>query len=251
MESILRALRSEQERVTSGGRRAFVCATWAQSLDGYISGASGVRTRISCEESMTLTHELRAAHDAILVGIGTLLADDPRLNARLPRAVKSPRPAVLDATLRTPPSSRLFSVQREQRPFVFTTRPHNGLDAWEKRRAALERVAEVVEVPRGCEVHGRSLSFEHVLNVLMQNGVKSVMIEGGSRVLTAAIDENLADFVVVTVAPTIFGGGVTALGPFNAPTQSVSVVEAPTLLEPRWTQLGTDAVLRGVPATKR
>ena len=88
-------------------RRPFVTVSYAQSVDGSIAGRNRLPIRLSGPAAMRLTHRLRAVHDAILVGIETVLADDPRLTVRLV-AGPNPRPIVLDTQLRTPPGCRHF-----------------------------------------------------------------------------------------------------------------------------------------------
>jgi 3,4-dihydroxy 2-butanone 4-phosphate synthase/GTP cyclohydrolase II len=98
--------------------RPRVTLTYAQSLDGSIAARSGRPLPLSGTESRHYTHQLRAAHDAILVGIGTVLNDDPRLNVRLASGA-APRPIVLDSELRCPIDARCLEVSR--RPIVITT----------------------------------------------------------------------------------------------------------------------------------
>ena len=98
--------------------RPLVTLTYAQSLDGSIAARPGHPLTISCTESQTFTHSLRAAHDAILVGIGTVLADNPRLNVRLV-AGQNPQPVVLDSRLRFPSYANL--LKDGNRPWVITT----------------------------------------------------------------------------------------------------------------------------------
>src|SRR5512143_3069618 len=95
--------------------RPRVTLTYAQSLDGSIAARSGMPLPLSGTESMQYTHQLRAAHEAILVGIGTVLSDDPRLNVRL-TAGASPRPIILDSELRCPIDARCLEASR--RPIV-------------------------------------------------------------------------------------------------------------------------------------
>src|SRR5512143_3712545 len=97
--------------------RPRITLAYAQSLDGSIAARSGGPLALSGTESMHYTHQLRAAHDAILVGIGTVLGDDPRLNVRLTGG-PSPRPIVLDSSLRSPLTARCLEANR--RPIVAT-----------------------------------------------------------------------------------------------------------------------------------
>lgn len=173
-----------------------VTLSYAQSLDGSIAARAGAPLAISCRESLTVTHRLRAAHDAILVGIGTLLADDPRLNVRLV-AGEDPQPVVLDGKLRTPLTARLMQAQKK--PWIAA-----GSAADICRREALEAAgARLLTLPLAAR--GR-LSLEALLAALGQSGVRSLMVEGGSRVLSAFLEAGLADRAVITVAPRFVGG---------------------------------------------
>ena len=87
--------------------RPFVTLTYAQSIDGSIAARDGSPIRLSCNESMKMTHELRASHDAILVGVNTVINDDPNLTLKSVNGV-NPQPIVLDSTLRTPLTARLL-----------------------------------------------------------------------------------------------------------------------------------------------
>ena len=98
--------------------RPRVTLTYAQSLDGSIAARAGLPLVLSGAASMRYTHQLRAAHDAILVGIGTVLSDDPQLNVRLVEG-PSPRPIILDSELRCPLTARCLEASR--RPIVATT----------------------------------------------------------------------------------------------------------------------------------
>mmetsp|Transcript_34521 Transcript_34521/g.55844 ORF Transcript_34521/g.55844 Transcript_34521/m.55844 type:complete len:147 (+) Transcript_34521:57-497(+) len=105
--------------VSSKQNRPFVTLTYAQSLDGSISAERGSPLLLSGKESMTMTHALRAAHDAILVGVGTLIADDPSLNVRHVNGT-NPRPIILDSSLRMPLNRKLFTSSTCVRPIIAT-----------------------------------------------------------------------------------------------------------------------------------
>jgi 3,4-dihydroxy 2-butanone 4-phosphate synthase/GTP cyclohydrolase II len=121
--------------------RPRVTLTYAKSLDGSIAARSGRPLPLSGTESMLYTHQLRAAHDAILVGIGTVLNDDPRLNVRLASGA-SPRPIVLDSELRCPIDARCLEVSR--RPIVITT----DRAAADRRRTLESQGVTVFSIPR-------------------------------------------------------------------------------------------------------
>lgn len=179
----------------------FVTVCYAQTLDGSISTESGETLLISGPESMRLTHRLRAVHDGILVGVNTVLADNPRLNVRLVEG-QNPRPLILDSRLRTPPNARLFSTGA--RPIIFTSQRADA-------DLAKKLVASGATIVRLAVDEDGRLSLVDLLASLSKHGIQSVMVEGGAQVLTSFLDLGLADGVVVTVSPQ-FVGGIKAIG---------------------------------------
>ncbi len=111
LSDLMSRLQSARRNRAFRGQRPFVTLTYAQSLDGSIAGEGNRPLSLSCESALALTHELRAAHDAILVGIGTVLADNPRLNVRLVNG-EDPRPIVVDSRLRIPRNVNLLESGR-------------------------------------------------------------------------------------------------------------------------------------------
>jgi riboflavin-specific deaminase-like protein len=150
---------------------------------------------------MTLTHQLRADHDAILVGIGTVLADDPALTVRLV-AGTNPRPVILDSDLRTPPTARVLAGA----PWIATRLPQDDPAADALRRAG----ADIATLPQSAD---HRLDLPALLTWLHRRGIRSLMVEGGARVLTAFLAARLADRLIITIAPRLVGGvhGVVAL----------------------------------------
>jgi 3,4-dihydroxy 2-butanone 4-phosphate synthase/GTP cyclohydrolase II len=182
-------------------RRPLVTLSYAQSLDGSLAACRGQPLALSGPESLELTHRLRAAHDAILVGIGTVLADNPRLTVRLASGPQ-PQPVVLDSDLRTPPGAALLGGPRP--PWIAATEA-----APPDRASGLERAgARLLRFPPGPD--GR-IPLPALLERLAELGVNSLMVEGGAEVITAFLANRLADQVVLTVAP-LFVGGLRAVG---------------------------------------
>jgi len=219
----------------TGGARPFVTLSWAQALDGSIAAAPGTRTAISGPESMAMTHRLRAAHDAILVGVGTVLADEPSLTVRFAEG-SHPRPVVLDARLRTPPSARLFGPG-DRRPIIV-----GSAGADRGAGGALEAAgARVLLIEPGPD--GRP-PLPAVLEALYEEGVRRLMVEGGASVLAAFLAEDLADELVVTVAPRILAG----LNPFHPAPAGIDAARlACSLAGVGWERHGDDMVFRGRP----
>jgi GTP cyclohydrolase II len=191
MEPLLRRLQAPRNG------RPFVTLSYAQSLDGSISVDSFRAYGLSSERSLRLTHFLRSNHDALLVGINTILCDDPQLTVRH-WAGPSPRPVVLDKSLRLPSDARLLN-EPSRRPIVVTT--NEG--SLEHRQRLLARGAEVLVSKSSVE---GMVDLAETLRLLHEKGLRSVMVEGGGSVITHFLRERLVDYCVITIAPKIIGG---------------------------------------------
>ena len=185
--------------------RPLVTLKAAASLDGFIADGRPRRRRapawLTGAQARRVAHELRAAHDAVLVGSGTVLADDPHLTVRLPdapRGAAAPVRVVLDGRLRTPPDAHVLDAAAPT--IIFTRRGASAARARALRAAG----AEVVEVPapRG------QLSVAAVLRALAARDIQSVLVEGGAAVHGAFVAAGLVDGVALFVAPRLLGGGV-------------------------------------------
>jgi riboflavin-specific deaminase-like protein len=185
------------------GRIPRITVSYAQSLDGRIATATGDSRWISGPSTLRLAHRLRRDHEAILVGIGTVLRDDPQLTCRLPGG-RSPVRVVLDSALRLPPESRLARGAGQGPVLTFTV----GAPA--ARRAALEALGvRVVESPP--EEEGR-IALRWALEHLAGLGYSSLLVEGGARVITSFLRQHLVHRLLVVVAPLLIGEGVQAVG---------------------------------------
>ena len=210
--------------------RPHVVLKYAQTLDGRIATSGGDSKWISGTQERRVSHALRAACDAVLVGAGTALADDPLLTVRMVPGA-SPIRVVLDSTLRVPPDAQLFGPDAAT---IVLTSTRSDPD----RRAALRRRGVKVEVvdqaPDGIDLAAG-------LARLRSLGVRCLLVEGGSRVITSALRERLADRVVVAVAPILLGKGTDAVGDLSA-----SLVEdGLRLLNRTVHQLGPDLMIAG------
>lgn len=187
---------SEKEQFREQAGRPLVTLSYAQSLDGCIALGRGKFCTLSGSESQVLTHRLRAAHDSLLVGIGTVISDNPRLTVRLADG-QDPIPVILDSRLKFPLSSHLLNNKKQ--PVIATT-----LSACPHRQAILEESgARVIRVPpddRGW------VDIKCLLKKLACLGINSVMVEGGARVITSFLSLNLVDRMVITIAPKLLGG---------------------------------------------
>lgn len=196
--------------------RPHVILKLAVSADDRIGGAGGKPVAITGEAARSRVHLLRAQCDAILVGIGTVLADDPLLTCRLPgMAARSPVRVVLDRALRIPLAGRLVHSARETPLWVMTSETAEAATA-----AALGAAgAQVIRV--GGAVPG--VDLKAVLHLLAERGITRLMVEGGSRVAGAFVAAGLIDEAWLFRGPEAIGNdGVNALGalPLSALTQS-------------------------------
>jgi diaminohydroxyphosphoribosylaminopyrimidine deaminase/5-amino-6-(5-phosphoribosylamino)uracil reductase len=164
---------------------------------------------VSGKAARAHAHLLRSQHDAVLVGVGTVLADNPRLTVRLPgSAGLSPLRVILDGHLRTPPSARLIRQLGTPPLLIIAAQPREGASdaaALLGRARALRRAgAEVLLLP--ADRAGR-IPIRSVLRALADSGVQSLLVEGGSRVHGAFISAALVDSVAFFVAPSLVGAG--------------------------------------------
>jgi riboflavin-specific deaminase-like protein len=208
-----------------------VTLSYAQSLDGSIADRPGRPLALSGPEAMAMTHGLRGSHEAILVGIGTVLADNPRLNVRL-AAGADPQPVVVDSRLRFPPYANLLKNRRP--PWIAT---NAGADA--ERQQVLEAAgARVLRLPG----NNGWIDLAGLLENLGSMGINSLMVEGGAQIITSFLASRLVDQVVLTIAPLLVGGlrVVNHLG-------HLSRRRFPRLKNLSYQQLGDDLALRGEP----
>ncbi|MDX2019804.1 MAG: bifunctional diaminohydroxyphosphoribosylaminopyrimidine deaminase/5-amino-6-(5-phosphoribosylamino)uracil reductase RibD [Deltaproteobacteria bacterium] len=198
-------------------QRPLVTLKYAATLDGVIGqenaevGKGRAPLAITSKAALAYAHGLRAQHHAILVGHGTVLADDPQLTVRAKRLPPGGSHAilrvVLDTHLRTPPSARLLAkAEGVPPPLLLAAEPEKAARAaFARRRRALEAAgAEVALVPPG--THGVALG--PAVRVLAKRGVQSLLVEGGSHVHAAFVAAGLVDRVAAFFAPKLAGGGV-------------------------------------------
>ena len=209
-----------------------VTVHYAQSLDGRIATRSGDSQWIGGEASLRFAHQLRADHELILVGVGTVLADNPRLTVRLVEG-RSPVRVVLDSTLRTPLSAHLLT-DGAAHTIVATS-----------RRAAPERIEAVkatgAEVLLAGDTGSDRPDLAALLSRLSERGYGSVLIEGGRAVITSALAQGLVDRLSVCVAPIIVGEGISAVGELGIQR----LRDARTLRSVVMTRLNGDLIVDG------
>lgn len=192
-------------RVTLG--RPFVTLKLAQTADGYAARTGGPRLLVSGESANRRVHLMRAHADAILVGIGTVLADDPLLTVRLPGLFgRSPVRVVADPNLRIPSTARLVATAREV-PTWLVCNADAPLDAEARLSGAGARILRL-------EGPGLRLDIEAAVRRLASEGITSVFSEGGPRLAETLAGADVVDeLVLVTSATALAAEGVPALGP--------------------------------------
>lgn len=171
--------------------RPFVTLSYAQGLDGSIALRSCEPLALSGNKSLQLTHQLRSLHDGILVGIGTVMSDNPQLNVRY-WSGKNPQPIILDSQLRTPDDARLR--QCAEKPCWILTTQQNPVEI---------SGAEICLLKPGED--GR-VCLQNALSLLYEKGIRQLMVEGGAKVITAFLKAGVVDAAVITVVPTFVGG---------------------------------------------
>ena len=224
-EEAARAHAGHVSRVTKG--RPHVTLKLAVSADGMIGRREGERMIITGVPAFEVVQTMRAEFDAIMIGIGTVLVDDPRLTVRLPGlARRSPSRIVLDATARLPLQSQLVAGAREFPLYLLV-----GPEAPPARTDALrEAGVRIVEVPSG----SGGVDIESALERLAGQGFTRVLAEGGAEVASSLVSEDLVDEMVLFRAPVVVGpNGVRALAGY-----ALSAIER----SPRYRQV--DAVAR-------
>ncbi|CEI69105.1 hypothetical protein FVEN_g4130 [Fusarium venenatum] len=233
--------------------RPFVTLTFATSLDSSLSLAPGVRTRLSGPDSKAMTHYLRSRHDAILIGVSTLLADSPALNCRISGATSQPRPIIIDPHLRWTPShtEKVLEVARLGNglaPFVLT-----GMDTQDIPATSLsileEHGGKYIYVPTTLGSNGRKrFDWRDVFDALLREDLSSVMVEGGGQIINSLLDprfHNAIDSVIVTIAPTWLGQGGVLVSPDRLQDLTGTPIPVARLSNVSWHPFGEDVVLCG------
>lgn len=228
-------IKKEETRIKhSPAALPFVTVKLAQSLDGRIATVSGDSQWISSPSSLRLAHQLRREHDAIMVGIGTVLADDPRLTVRLVKG-RDPLRIVVDSRLRLPAEARVLAEGAPRHTLVATTEM-----ADRKRASEIQQLgAEVLTLPLAA--NESLVDLRALLQKVEGRGIKSVLVEGGSGLVTSLFAERLVDRLVVVIAPKIIGKGTEAIGDLRI----TRLRDAITFSEFKTRRLGPDIVFDG------
>lgn len=246
VEGPAEALRTEAQALLSRFRNSMAQRTpwtilkWAMSIDGRIAPALGGGGAISGRRAHVLTHQWRGHADAVAVGVGTVLSDDPLLSCRLEHGPANGRPqpqrVVFDTHLRTPVDGRL-AMDAYAAPVLLIA--SQGADA--ERRAALEAVGcQIQSVALDAAGHiDLALALEH----LQARGIRRLLVEGGAAIHGALLRAGLADQVSTFVAPLVLGGRTAVPAVSDSGFETLDV--APRLEDVMWRRLGDDLLMQG------
>lgn len=211
--------------------KPFVTISYAQSIDGSIAVHRTESISLSCKKSMQMTHALRSHHDALLVGINTILIDDPQLNVRYYKG-KDPQPVILDSRLRFPIDSKLLSPNAKP-PIVITTELacRNNIKPLEDKGARIYTVESDAE---------NKVDLPSVLNLLASLGFNTIMVEGGASVIGKFLGSETANYCIVTIAPRLIGG----LKAIEKPCRPQTTPPI-TIADCKYHRLNTDIIVYG------
>lgn len=190
------------KRITTG--LPWVVVKWAATLDGKVATHTGDSRWISSPSSRKLVHEIRARVDAVMVGVGTVIADDPQLTARDVEVKRAARRVVIDPELRTPATSRLALASKPDEPpvtFGLCRDVYEGPSQRAKDYA--NHGIELLPLPR---LENHYLEIEPLLRHLAEgHNATNVLVEGGASLVGSMLDQGLVDQLLVFVAPKLLG----------------------------------------------
>lgn len=182
----------------------FVTVKYAQTLDGRIATASGQSQWISSAAARKFAHQLRAEHDAVLVGAGTVINDNPELTVRLVRG-RNPLRVVVASSLPLPEKSKVFqNISRSKTSIAIAK-----TEAYELLQNFSDSGIDVIRVSGDKQ---GNLNLKKLLAILAARGISSVLVEGGAKIITSFLKDNLANRLVTIIAPKIIGKGIEAVG---------------------------------------
>lgn len=185
----------------------FITIKYAQTLDGRIATATGNSQWISSPASLKFAHKLRAEHDAILVGRKTVQKDDPELTVRLVRG-RNPLRIIVDSELNISQNAHVLQ-KTSSNPTLIATVKTAASPRFKKLSAT---GAEIISVK--ADKNGK-VDLKKLFGMLAQRRISSVLVEGGSQIITSLLKNNLADRLVTVIAPKIMGRGIEAVGDLN------------------------------------
>ncbi len=183
--------------------KCWVTLKMAQTVDGKIATSTGHSKWITCEKSRKKVHMLRAMHDAILVGAGTVNSDDPSLTVRNVKG-KNPVRVVLDTNLTISPDCKLLNTPDEAQTLIFTS-----VEDTSSLSSGNGSNVKIFNVEKDSE---ENLNVNQVLEILSEEGIGAVLVEGGSKIWTSFLEKDLVDAVDIFMAPMLMGKGISTIG---------------------------------------
>jgi len=211
----------------------FITLKFAQTLDGRIATASGHSRWISSAPSLRLAHRLRSSHDAVLIGVNTLIQDNPELTVRLVRG-RNPLRVIVDSSLRMPIDAQVLMNQNAAQTIVATT-----------ANADPEKLTQLMSIGIEALMIGDDTNHRVDLKKLFielgKRNISSVLVEGGSAIITSMMKAKLPDRIVIVIAPKIVGKGIDAVGDLNIHTMDESM----RLTYGKIRRLGNDLIIDG------
>jgi diaminohydroxyphosphoribosylaminopyrimidine deaminase/5-amino-6-(5-phosphoribosylamino)uracil reductase len=186
-------------------KRPYVMLKSAQTLDGFIALNSGESKWISCDESRKRAHLLRHEFDAVLIGSGTAIKDDPQLTVRNVPG-RNPKRIVLDSELNLPVNLKMFNDEMKKNTIICTS---IALSDSAKARMLSDEGINIVTA----EKTSNGLKINEILNKLyLKHNIGSIMVEGGAKLFSTLLENDLADEIQLFIAPKIFGNGLKTFG---------------------------------------
>lgn len=221
--------------ITNG--KPFVLLKWAMTLDGKIAARTGHATWITGSEAREMVHGIRNQYDAILVGVNTVLADNPALTCRIPGG-RDPVRVILDSSARIPADSLVLIQESEAPTYVVVTEDASP----ERIKLLASGNAKVLKLKADC--HGR-IDLQDLMLKLAELEISSILVEGGSEVAASFLEEKLVDKVIAFIAPKILGGAgaPSPIGGEGPATMDMAV----SLTRTRQGSIGEDLVFEGYP----
>jgi len=199
-------------------KRPLISVKVAQSIDGKIAASSGDSKWISSPKSRAMVHKLRAKHDAIMIGIGTLLKDNPRLtvrnsNKKAHTSKVEPFKIIIDGMLRTPADSRIFAKTSPGKVIIACYK--NAPKTREKRLR--DKGAQILRISK----YGKQMELKSLMRQLILKGINSILVEGGGELIASIAKYSFVDKWYIFIAPIIIGGRDTITSVEGAGVESI------------------------------
>ncbi len=232
IEKSLKKLSQAKYRQTS---LPFVTLKYAQTLDGKIATIYGDSRWISGASSLRFAHRMRSFNHAILVGVGTIIRDDPRLTVRLVKG-ENPQKIIVDSRLRVPLDCNMLKGRAASSTIIATT----SLSDQRKIKRIQSTGAQVWLIKKDRSNH---VDLKSLLHELGQRNIRSILVEGGSKIITSFLKKRLADRLVVIIAPKILGRGIYSV---DSSTIIYGIKNLVSFSSPRYSLSGDDVILEAL-----